>query len=154
MKIIREALTGRAEDYLRGLYDIVDRKGYARIKDVAGELGVQPSSASEMMKKLDRMGLVVYEKYGGITLTPRGEEVAQAIKRRHETFIRFLQIILVPKDIALKDAHVLEHQLAPQTILQFARFVDFIEQSKERPGIIGRWRELFKSYCEEEDAGR
>jgi DtxR family Mn-dependent transcriptional regulator len=154
MKIVEEPLTGRTEDYLRGLYDVVERKGYARIKDIASEVGVQPSSASEMMKKLDRVGLVVYEKYGGVTLTPRGEEAAKAISKRHETFTRFLQIILVPRDIALKDAHVLEHQLTPETILQFTRFVDFIDQSTERPGIIGRWRELFKSYCEEEDVRR
>lgn len=107
-----ENLSGRAEDYLRGLYDIIERKGYARIKDVARELDAQASTASETMKKLDHKGLGVYEKYSGITLTSQGEEIAKAIKKRHETFRRFLEIILVPKGIALKDTHVLEHQLA------------------------------------------
>lgn len=149
---MEETLSRRAEDYLRSIYDIVERKGYARIKDIAGDLGVQPSTVSEMMKKLDRSGLVVYEKYGGVTLTSRGEEVAKAINKRHETFRRLLEIILIPKDIALKDAHVLEHQLNPKTILQFTRFVNFISQAPERPSFIGRWLDLFKSYCEREDA--
>lgn len=148
------AISGRAEDYLRGVYSIVERKGYARIKDISAELGVQPSTATEMMKKLDRRGLVVYENYSGVTLTPRGEEVARAIDKRHETFRRFLEIILVPKDIALKDAHVLEHQLDPRTILQFTRFVEFISRAPERPRFVGRWLEQFKSYCEREAAQR
>ena len=58
-------LSRRAEDYLRGVYAIVERKGYARIKDIAEELDVQPSTTSEMMRKLDKEGLLVYEKYGG-----------------------------------------------------------------------------------------
>lgn len=148
-------VSGRAEDYLRVLYEIVTKKGYARIKDVARELNVQPSSAVEMMRKLDRKGYVKYERYGGITLTPLGKEIAEAVKRRHETFKKFLEIILVPEEIALKDAHVLEHRLDPKTILQFTRFVDFITSSTitKHPQFVQRWIEQFKRYCEEKTAG-
>lgn len=41
--MIKGTLTGLAEDYLRGVYDIVKRKGYARVKKIAKELDVQPS---------------------------------------------------------------------------------------------------------------
>ncbi len=148
---MKEDLSGRAEDYLRGLHEIIEHKGYARIKDVARELGVQPSSAVEMMKKLDHKGLVVYEKYGGVTLTPEGEDVARAIRERHDTFKKFLEIILVPEDIALKDAHVLEHRLDPKTILQLTRFVDFITSAPKHPKFVGRWMEQFRHYCKEEN---
>jgi len=144
-------LSRRSEDYLRGLYEIIEGKGYARIRDVAREVGVQPSSAVEMMKKLDRMGLVRYEKYGGVTLTPEGEEIARAIRERHETFKKFLEIILVPEKVALKDAHVLEHRLDPRTILQFTRFVDFITSAPKHPKFVRRWMEQFRSYCEKEN---
>jgi DtxR family Mn-dependent transcriptional regulator len=148
---MKAPLTGRTEDYLRGLHNIMAQKGYARIKDVARELNVQPSSAVEMMKKLDAKGLVKYEKYGGITLTYKGEEIASAIKRRHDTFKEFLEIILVPEDIALKDAHALEHQLDPKTILQFTRFVEFITRAPEHPKFVSRWVEQFRKYCENEN---
>ncbi|NIP67383.1 metal-dependent transcriptional regulator [Candidatus Bathyarchaeota archaeon] len=147
-----EFLTGRSEDYLRGLYRIVEQKGYARIKDVAKELGVQPSSAVEMMKKLDSKGLVDYEKYGGVTLTGEGEEIAKAVRKRHKTFRKFLEIILVPREIAAKDAHVLEHRLDPKTILQFTRFVDFITSAPNHPKFVGRWIEQFRRYCENKAA--
>jgi DtxR family Mn-dependent transcriptional regulator len=148
---MKEALSGRSEDYLRGLYEIMERKGYARIKDIARKLGVQPSSAVEMMKKLNRKGLVVYEKYGGVTLTSEGEDVAKAVEERHETFKKFLEIILVPENIASKDAHVLEHKLDPKTILQFTRFVEFITSTPEHPRFVGRWMEQFRRYCEREN---
>ena len=152
IKNMKEDLSRRTEDYLRGIHDILERRGYARIKDISKELGVQPATATEMARKLDSMGLVIYEKYGGVMLSPEGKEVAKTISERHETFRRFLEIILVPKDIALKDAHVFEHQLDPKTILQFTRFVEFISQAPEHPRFVGRWLEQFKEYCKRENA--
>jgi DtxR family Mn-dependent transcriptional regulator len=95
-------ISRRIEDYLRTVYEIVEEKGYARIKDVSKALGVKPSTVVEMMKKLHEQGLVIYEKYGGITLTPHGKEVAELVKRRHDVFKKFLEILLVPKDAVEK----------------------------------------------------
>ena len=141
-------ISSKAEDYLRAIYEIVARKGFVRIKDLARELEVKPPTVVEMMKKLDAKGLVIYEKYSGVTLTDRGKEIAEIIEKRHETFREFLEILLVPKDIALKDAHILEHELHSKTILQFSRFVDFIAKYSERPMFMKRWLEEFKKYCE------
>jgi len=148
-----KTLTSRGEDYLRTVYEIVKAKGYARIKDISKALGVKPPTVVEMMKRLQEQGLVAYEKYGGITLTPRGEEIAKALKRRHEVFKRFLELILVPDDIATRDAHILEHQLDPKTVLQFTRFVEFITLAMEtgRPKFVEKWIEEFKKYCEKHD---
>jgi DtxR family Mn-dependent transcriptional regulator len=142
-------ISRRIEDYLRTVYEIVEEKGYARIRDVSKALGVKPSTVVEMMKKLHEQGLVIYEKYGGITLTPHGKEVAELVKRRHDVFKKFLEILLVPKDAVEKDAHILEHQLDPRTVLQFTRFVEFITQAVEKghPSFIKRWIEEFEKYC-------
>jgi len=144
-------ISGRAEDYLRSIYEIVEQKGFARIRDIARELNVRPSSVVEMMKKLQEMNLVIYEKYGGVRLTDKGKELAEVIERRHETFRKFLELILVPRDVALRDAHVLEHRLHPKTILQFTRFVEFITTYADHPRFIKRWIEGFKRYCDEKD---
>jgi DtxR family Mn-dependent transcriptional regulator len=145
------ALSEREEDYLRGILEVLNGKGYVRIRDLANEVEVRPSSAIEMMKKLDKKGLVVYEKYGGVVFTPEGRDVALSIRNRHETFKKFLEMIFVPKDIAIKDAHILEHQLDPKTILQFKKFVEFITAYKERPHMVSRWLEMFKEFSEGED---
>lgn len=142
-------LSEREEDYIRGILEIIEEKGYARIRDIAYKVEVRPPSAIEMMKKLDEKGLVIYEKYGGVVFTPEGREISTAIRDRHETFRRFLEIIFVPEDIAIKDAHILEHQLNPKTILQFTKFVEFIISTRERPQIVSRMMEMFRQFSEE-----
>jgi DtxR family Mn-dependent transcriptional regulator len=144
---MEKTLSQRMEDYLRCIYEIVERKGFARIKDIAEKMDLQPSSIVEMMRKLKENGYVNYEKYGGVTLTTRGQEIAEAIEERHDIFRKLLGILMVPEDVASKDSHILEHQLDPKTILQFTRFVNFILESSERPGVVGRVLEHFKEYC-------
>jgi len=60
-------------------------------------------------------------------------------------------LILVPREVALRDAHILEHRLHPKTILQFTRFVEFITNYTDRPRFIRRWLEEFKKYCEKKE---
>ena len=104
------------------------------------------------MKKLHNRGFAIYEKYGGISLTPQGKDIVKVFRKRHDTFQKFLKLILVPEDIASKDAHLLEHSLHPKTILQFERFVDFIGHASATgpPEFVARWMEQFKEYCEKE----
>lgn len=149
---MRGSVSGRAEDYLRAVYEIVQQKGYARTNDISKELNVQQPTVVEMMKKLHNRGFVLYEKYGGISLTPQGKDIVKVVKKRHDTFQKFLKLISVPEDIASKDADVLEHLLHPETILQFERFVDFINHAWARghPKSVERWMEQFKDYCEKE----
>jgi len=149
---MRGSVSGRAEDYLRAVYEIVQQKGYARTNDISKELNVQQPTVVEMMTKLHKRGFVIYEKYGGISLTPQGKDIVKAVKKRHDTFQKFLKLISVPEDIASKDADVLEHLLHPETILQFKRFVDFIGHTSVtgHPEFVERWIEQFKEYCEKE----
>ena len=153
---MHESVSGRVEDYLRTVYEIIEQKGYARIKDISRDLEVRPSSVVEMMRKLHDRGFVIYEKYGGITLTLQGRNVAEAVEMRHDTFKKFLEIILVPENVAAKDAHILEHRLDSKTILQFTRFVEFITRatSAGRPKFMRRWMEQFRKYCEEKTNNR
>jgi len=137
---MRGNASGRAEDYLRAVYEIIERKGCARTKDISKELNVKQPSVVEMMKKLHKRRFVVYERYCGVSLTPRGKDVAETVKKRRQTFEKVLELILALKDIASKDVHVLEHSLRPETVLQFMRFVDFIAHASAigRPKFVGR----------------
>jgi DtxR family Mn-dependent transcriptional regulator len=139
-------ITERAEDYLRIIHKIINQQGFARTGDVALELDVKPASAFEMLAKLQKLNLVVHERYSEVKLTKTGLGIAQAIKKRHDTFREFLEIILVPHEIAVRDANILEHNLDYQTMIQFAKFVDFM--TLERPRVIKRWKKIFKWYCD------
>ena len=83
----------RVEDYLEVVYDLVQTKGYAGSTDIAERLGVKTPSVTNMLQKLDGMGLIIYERYRGLRLTDKGEEMALLIKQKHVTIIRFLRIL-------------------------------------------------------------
>jgi len=137
-------LSRKAEDYLEAIYNISLEKGYAKTKNVALELGISPPSVVEMFRKLDNMGLINYRRYEGVTLKPKGEEIAKIIKYRHETLKNFLTLISVREDIADKDACIMEHELNSETIEQIKLFVDFLDSHFYKPDTLA----LFKSFCE------
>ncbi|QSZ66186.1 metal-dependent transcriptional regulator [Methanofollis aquaemaris] len=138
------ALTRKAEDYLEAILNVSLEKGYARTKDVAGELEISPSSVVEMFQKLDRMDLVEYRRYEGVTLKPEGEKVAWVIKSRHDTLKSFLMLIEVPEMVADKDACFMEHELHPETIEQIGVLVEFFKDGKNNSFDA---RERFSAFC-------
>ena len=128
-------LSKTAEDYLEAILNVTLEKGYARTKDVACELNLSPSSVVEMIRKLDRMGLIEYRRYEGVVLKPSGREVAEVIKSRHDTLKGFLKIIHVPEKIAESDACYMEHELHPTTIRQIRALVEVL---RSESGICER----------------
>ena len=136
-------LSRKAEDYLEAIFTINREKGYSKVRDIALYLKIKPPSVSEMAKKLDGMGLVVYRKYDGVTLTPKGKEIGALVRDRHETIRSFLKIIGVPENIADKDACIIEHELNPVTMMQIRNLVKFVETAPDSP----KWLTHFETFC-------
>jgi Mn-dependent DtxR family transcriptional regulator len=116
----------RVEDYLEVVYDLINRKGYARPSDIAEELSVSTASVTGMLQRLDRMSLIVYERYRGLTLTAKGEQVARNIQRTHMTILKFLRTLGIEEKVAKEDAEGIEHHVHRATIERIASFVEFI----------------------------
>ncbi len=133
----------RSEEYLEGIYDIVLEKGYARVKDVSEALGVGFSAVSEMFHKLGEEGYVNYEKYGGVTLTTKGEAIAEALSKKHEVLREFFIILGIDERVADEDACEIEHVVTPETMDRLTQFVEFINLH-EQP----LWLDRFKDYYE------
>jgi DtxR family Mn-dependent transcriptional regulator len=129
-------LTQKAEDYLEAILNVALTKGYAKTKDVAGELCVSPPSVVEMFQKLDAIGLVEYRRYEGVVLTPKGRQIAEVIKFRHDSLKSFFLLIGVPEDTADKDACAMEHELSEQSIERIRNFVEFVHSQPARQDVI------------------
>ncbi|HPR41426.1 MAG TPA: metal-dependent transcriptional regulator [Candidatus Methanofastidiosa archaeon] len=134
--------TIKTEEYIEVIYEIVEKKGYARVKDVALMLDVGLSTVSEMFQKLSNEDYINYEKYSGVTLTEKGEKLAKLLERRHGTIKSFLKLLGLPEDLADKEACTLEHVMEKETIERLTCFVDFIDSIENPP-----WLERFKVYC-------
>lgn len=106
-----------AEDYLACIYDLTREDEPVKTTAIAAKLDLTPASVTEMMQKLAAEGYLNYEKYKGVTLTPKGRTVAERIKRRHRLLERFLvDIVGMEKEQGHLEAMKLEHNVSDETV--------------------------------------
>ena len=111
------------EDYLACILELLEKKGYARVADVAQSLSVAEPSASAMIKRLAQKGYLKHERYRGFTLTETGHDMARDVHARRRILTAFLQSLGLPKSVIQHDVHGLEHHLSKQTFKQLRLFV-------------------------------
>ncbi len=106
-------VTARVEDYTKAIYAIEGREGSASTNALAERLGVRAPTVTAMLKHLNELGLVVYERYRGVRLTEAGRKVALEVMRHH----RLLELYLAESlgmswDAVHAEAEVLEHVIS------------------------------------------
>tara|TARA_B100000809_G_scaffold3706_2_gene3971 strand:- start:695 stop:1156 length:462 start_codon:yes stop_codon:yes gene_type:complete len=129
----------RREDYLEIISELVGLKGYATTLDISRHMNVSPPSVTKMLQKLDKDGYLEYEKYHGINLTSKGNQVAEVIRQKHSTLLEIFEILGIKKDIANQDVEGMEHYLNPKTIKRLRKFLVFL---KSNPKIIDEFNEF------------
>ena len=109
-------LTASHEHYLRAIWQVRERRGYARLVDVARELKVAPPTVSVGIRPLEARGLVSHDDHRFLLLTPTGERVAREVHHRFAVLHGFLRDVLgIPEQAALAEACVLEHGVSGPT---------------------------------------
>ncbi|MGA3111789.1 MAG: metal-dependent transcriptional regulator, partial [Candidatus Bathyarchaeia archaeon] len=72
------------EEYLEALWKSEEQgEKITHLTWIADHLGIAAPSALEMLKKLEKEGLVIYKVREGIELTAKGREIARRIVRAH-----------------------------------------------------------------------
>jgi Mn-dependent DtxR family transcriptional regulator len=110
------SLSENWEDYLERIHELIEAKGYARVADIAQQLQIAPASVTSMVQKMAKAGLLNYERYRGLTLTPTGEAAALGIRHRHRVLTAFLTQLGVPPDVVSRDVEGLEHHLSSVSV--------------------------------------
>lgn len=119
-----------AEDYLEKIEQLISRKGYARVVDIAAELKISQASVTAMVQKLDGEGFVKYEKYRGMVLTSTGLEVARRIAHRHQLLTEFLRAIGVADEkVIYDDVEGMEHHISPETFAAIEALTRYLEKN-------------------------
>ncbi|MDG6904436.1 MAG: MarR family transcriptional regulator [Nitrososphaerota archaeon] len=132
----QRAVTPRApaeatEDYVEMISDLIQTKGFASVSDIAERMNVSKSSATSIIKKLDKEGYVVHEKYRGLALTDAGRSLASRMKHYHQTLTRLLLAIGIPDKIAREDAEKIEHGLHSRSLTKLQILVEYLEANPE-----------------------
>jgi Mn-dependent DtxR family transcriptional regulator len=120
-----------AEDYLERIHELIEKKGYARVVDIALSLRVKQASVTSMVQKLAEAGYLEYEKYRGLVLTDKGREVARRIQNRHATLSRFFSLFGLDAETQRQDIEGIEHHLSPATVEVLADLAQFFEKNPE-----------------------
>ena len=121
------------EDHLERIADLVERKGYARVTDVAEALDVKPSTVSNMVRRLASRGFLNYERYRGFSLTDEGRSVAARIRARHATLTELFSLMRLKPETIEQEVEDIEHHLRPQTLAALASLVSYW---KEHPAEL------------------
>ena len=113
------APTPAVQDYVKTVYALESSDAgaseTASTSAVAHRLSVSAASATNMLKKLDSMGLVAYIPYRGASLTDAGRKIALEVIRHHRLLETYLAEALgVPWDKVHDEAEVLEHALSEE----------------------------------------
>ncbi|KYC59628.1 hypothetical protein B4098_0002 [Heyndrickxia coagulans] len=126
------------EDYIEQIFILIESKGYARVSDIAEALSVHPSSVTKMVQKLDKDDYLVYEKYRGLVLTPKGKKIGKRLVDRHHLLEQFLRIIGVDEENIYRDVEGIEHHLSWNSIDRIGDLVQYFEEDPGRVDDLNR----------------
>ena len=131
--------TPSMEDHIEIIYSLIEQKGYARVSDIAEALSVLPSSVTKMVQKLDKDGYLIYERYRGLVLTPKGQKLGKRLLMRHDLLEEFLRLIGVDEERIYEDVEGIEHHLSWNSI---DRIADLVQVLEERPDLTAELEKL------------
>ena len=116
--------TDNREDYLINILRLTNGTGVVKTTELANYMQVSPASVTEMLKVLQKEGLVNYERYRGVSLTEEGNIKARNLRRKHHIMERFLTDVL---EIDHKEAHdqacAVEHSISDDAANKMCRMM-------------------------------
>lgn len=118
----QKSLTHSMEDYLEMIYRSSMLEGYARINTLAESLNVQAPSATKMVQKLSRIGLLRYKKYGIVQLTEQGIQIGKFLYDRHGTIEKFLSMIGVRENLLI-NTELIEHSVTNDALRKIENLI-------------------------------
>ncbi len=131
--------------YVKTIHAIQQRKGAARVTDIADELGVQKGSVTAALRSLSGRGLVNYAPYDVITLTESGTRLGEQLRRRYEVLRDFLESVLgLTPEAADREACDLEHHISEDLR---SRLIGFIEYYQTCATARFRWDPALGGFC-------
>ena len=130
------------EEYIEIICLLEREQGRAQTGMIAEAIDVKPPSVTEMLRKLEEKGLIIYEPYAGATLTRAGLEMARDLRQRHRTFADLLGLLGVDAGTAEANACQFEHHVSPETLEHLSLFLEFLRESPEGRQSLEDFREF------------
>jgi DtxR family Mn-dependent transcriptional regulator len=120
--------TSTVEDYLKHILLTEQERPGERVAtgQIAARLGLSPGTVTAMLKALADGGLLDYEPYGGVRLTPAGHQLATHVLRRHRLLELFLvEVLGLDWSEVHAEAEQLEHAVSDRLIGRMDEMLGF-----------------------------
>ena len=114
------------ENYLKAIYKLSEAEPGAGVSTnrIAAALTTRAASVTDMLRRLAEKGLLDYEKYRGVQLTPEGRRLALLTVRKHRLWEVFLvQQLGFNWDEVHEVAEELEHVASPLLMRRLDAFL-------------------------------
>lgn len=112
------------EEYLKTMYVLKKQNGNVRVTDVAKKMNCSKPSVNKALYNLKDNGLVNYESYGTIELTPEGENLAKKTLEAYDIVYLFLKEVLnLSSEEASIEAENIKLSIQDNTINKLAKYV-------------------------------
>lgn len=122
------------EDYLKVIYELqeyIPEEEFVNNQTLSSTLGHTPQTTNEMIKKLVKKKMIVYERYKGTKLTNEGRAVAVTLIRRHRLWEKFLvEKLDYSWELVHEEAEQLEH--VTSSLLE-AKLYEFLQRPTKCP---------------------
>lgn len=120
-------LTHSMVHYLLAIHKLKESKGYARVTDIAHEMGLTKGSVSTALTNLKKRDLVIEDESKFLSLSSSGHEAVHGILSSRTLLYYFLKdIIGVNEEVAHKDSCLMEHLMSTETREKFFEFMKTI----------------------------
>lgn len=133
-------LTHSEENYLKAIFHLsLETDEDISTNAIALKINSQPSSVTEMLKKMSDKSMISYQKYKGVSLTEVGQKTALKIVRKH----RLWEVFLFDKlnfswDEVHEIAEQLEHIHSDKLTQELDRFLDYPQHDPHGDPIPNR----------------
>jgi Mn-dependent DtxR family transcriptional regulator len=103
------------EMYLESIYMLLNKSNRVRAIDVAEYTGYSKPSVSRALSLLRESGHILTDADGYLTLTEKGNALAQKTYERHEVLTKCFMLLGVCEETASADACRIEHVISDET---------------------------------------
>lgn len=123
-------ITHSAAHHLVTILELREKRGYARVTDVAKDLNITTGSASINLKSLKAKNLIVEDENKFLSLSEEGEAIARAVMTRKKILLDFLvNILKVSPEQAEIDSCKTEHLISAETAKKLSDFTERFEKA-------------------------
>ena len=129
-------LTHSMAHYLLTIHKLREEKGYARVTDIAKDLGLTKGSVSTALGNLKKKDLVVEDENKFLSLSKVGhDEVHRILSMRTLMYYFLTDVLNVTEDTAHKDSCLVEHLLSSETRQKLFSFMRTVSLEPSKYGV-------------------